>query len=85
MRWALAGIGLVILAGCGEAPSADPVIGKKTAEAAPKSAKELPASMPPEARASAAAAIGQAKAQQDMNNDPARAKALQMMKQQHGG
>ncbi len=85
MRWALAGLCLAMLAGCGEAPSSDPVVAKKSAQSAPKNASELPANMPPEARASAAAAIGQAKAQQNMNNDSARMKAFEMMKKQNGG
>ncbi|MDR3692907.1 MAG: hypothetical protein P4L46_26240 [Fimbriimonas sp.] len=56
---------------------------RKAALAAPKSAADLPASMPKDARASAAAAMGQAQAAQQANNDPARVHALEMMRKQH--
>jgi len=65
--------------------SSDPVAGKKSADAAPKSAADLPVDMPDVAKKSAAGAIGQAQAQQQMNGDAARVKAMKMMQQQRGG
>lgn len=56
-------------------PSAPPV----------KSAADLPKDMPAQAKASAASAMGQAAAAQQMANDPARVKAMEEMKKQHGG
>jgi len=77
------GISAALLVGCdsGSAGS-DPTMGKKAADAAPKSADNLPSTMPAEAKASAAAAMGQAQAQEKMGSDPARVKAMQMMRQQ---
>lgn len=54
---------------------------------APKSVDELPPDMPPEARASAANAMGMAKAQGQINAQEAqaRAHAMEMMRKQGGG
>ncbi len=77
------GLSSALLIGCdsGSAGS-DPEVAKKAAAAAPKSAQDLPSTMPAEAKASAAAAMGQAQAQEKMSSDPARVKAMQMMRQQ---
>jgi len=84
-RYLYLGIASLLLAGCGSGSSSDPVAAQRAATAAPTSAAALPGDMPPEARASAAAAIGQAEEQKRMNSDPARLHAMEMMKKQHGG
>ncbi len=84
-RLALACLVTCVCIGCsGEPEPVDTPQARKAAQAAPKSTSELPASMPPEAKAGAAAAMGQAKVIQDQNSDPARVHAMQMMRQQHG-
>lgn len=59
----------------------------KATREAPKSVDELPPDMPPEARASAANAMGMAKAQGQINSQEAQARthAMEMMRKQGGG
>jgi hypothetical protein len=66
--------------GCSGSGSGDIGTAHQASMAAPKSADQLPATMPKEAKASAASAMGQAQAEQQRNSDPARLKALKMMK-----
>ncbi len=81
----LIGIGLAIAcAGCSSEDNGNVVEGAKSAAAAPKSASDLKKDMPPEARAAAAASMGSAQAQTQMNSDPARVHAMEMMKKQRG-
>jgi len=79
----IASLVAVVCIGCTASDPGDVATAKKGADAAPKSADALPSTMPAEAKASAAAAIGQAKAAKDQNNDPARVHAMEMMRQQH--
>lgn len=78
----LGGFVVLVCIGCDTTNSSDPLAAKKAADAAPKSAADLPSTMPPEAKASAIAAIGQAKAQEQQNGSEARVKAFKMMQQQ---
>lgn len=85
--WMLALVlGFGVLTGCSGSDSGDVERAKEAAEKAPKSVDELPADMPPQARANAAAAIEQAKARQQFEDD-AQTKAMEMMRkqQQQGG
>lgn len=68
-----------LCAGCSAPDSGDVATAHKASVAAPKSVEQLPKSMPAEARAAAAGAMGQAQAEERRNSDPARLKALRMM------
>lgn len=70
------------LIGCSPSSDGDPEAAAKAAAAAPKSVDQLPADMPPEAKASAASAMGRSQAMQQQANDPARARAMQEMQKQ---
>ena len=73
----------VVLAGCkGDSEGTDPAVAAKASAAAPKSAAQLPADMPDQAKASATAAMGQAAAAQAQASDPARLHAMEEMKKQ---
>ncbi len=79
-------VALVATAGCSSSEDPGDVAGASKAIAAgPKSVDQLPADMPPQAKAAASAAMGQAAAQQQMAADPARVRAMEEMKKQHGG
>jgi Tfp pilus assembly protein PilP len=88
MKDLLLGFGLISalgLMGCsGGSDPGDVETAAKAAAAAPKSVDQLPADMPPEAKAAAAAAMGQAQAAQQQANDPARLRAMQEMRKQSG-
>ena len=73
-----------LIVGCSTQDNGNVEVSQKAAQAAPTKVSELPADMPPEAKASAAAAMGQAQAIQARNNDPARARAMQEMQRQKG-
>lgn len=80
------GMALVVLAGCSPVEDAGNVQGAtQAASVAPKTIDQLPKDMPPEARRGAQAAMGQAQAVQQQANDPARVRAMQEMRRQHGG
>jgi len=72
------------VAGCTSQDEGDVEGAQKAAAAAPKSVDQLPADMPPEARAAAASAMGQAAAAEQQANDPARVRAMQEMRRQSG-
>lgn len=77
-------VGASFIVGCdGPGESGDVDGAKKAAQAAPKSADQLPAEMPPQARNAAASAMGQAAAAQQAGNDPGRVRAMQEMQKQH--
>jgi hypothetical protein len=82
--YVLVALAALCLAGCLDSSAGDVAGAERAAAQAPKSVEELPADMPPEARASAAAAIGQSSSMQQQANDPARARALQEMNRQRG-
>jgi hypothetical protein len=84
MRRYLVLIGLVVGAcvGCTNSDPGDVATAQKASARAPKSAADLPSSMPKEAQASATAAMGQAQAVQSQGSDPVRLHALEMMRQQ---
>jgi hypothetical protein len=82
-KYLLIGAFALVCVGCSGDETVDTPVARKAAAAGIKPAAQLPATMPAEARASAAAAMGQAKAQQDMNNDPARVHAMEMMRKGH--
>jgi len=85
-RIALLGLVAVCIFGCSSAAdTGDKPEGRQAAAKTPKSASQLPENMPPEAKASAAAAIGQAQAASEQNGNAARIHAMQMMNQQKGG
>jgi hypothetical protein len=76
---------LVAAVGCSSSPdNGDVETATRAAAAVPKTPDQLPANMPPEARASAASAMQQAAAMQQQAQDPARVRAMQeMQKQSH--
>jgi hypothetical protein len=79
-------VALVATAGCSSSEDPGDVAGATKAIAAgPKSVEQLPENMPKEAKASAAAAMGQAAAVQQQMSDPARARAMEEMRKQRGG
>lgn len=73
---------VVSSAGCTGSDEGDVDTAAKAAAAAPKSVDQLPADMPPEARAAASSAMGSAQAAQEQANDPARVRAMQEMRKQ---
>jgi PBP1b-binding outer membrane lipoprotein LpoB len=76
--------GTLLMAGCeGPGETGDVESAKKAAAQAPKSADQLPADMPPQARAAAQSAMGQAAAAEQAGNDPGRVRAMQEMQKQH--
>lgn len=79
-------IAVCLLAGCTQADSGDVEAAKAAAQSAPKSADELPANMPPEAKRSAAAAISQGQEMEAKMNaeNEARARAMAEMQKQKG-
>lgn len=76
----------VFAVGC-KPDNGDVDVAVRAAQAAPKSVDQLPADMPPEARASAAGAIAQGQAQGQINAKEAAARthAMEMMRKQGGG
>ena len=84
LKLSLAIFVLIACFGCSGDDSGNIAVANKAAQAAPKKPSDLPQNMPPEAKAAATAAMGQAQAQQQMNSDPARVHAMQMMQQQKG-
>lgn len=82
IAWTLALVlGFGVLAGCSGSDSGDVEKAKEAAEKAPKSVDELPADMPPQARANAAAAIEQAKVRSQFEDD-AQKRAMEAMRKQ---
>jgi outer membrane murein-binding lipoprotein Lpp len=80
--WMLALVlGFGALAGCSGSDSGDVEKAKEAAEKAPKSVDELPADMPPQARANAAAAIQQAQARTQFEGE-AQKRAMEAMRKQ---
>ena len=73
---------IVALAGCTGSPDSG---GAGPTVAAPKSASDLPTSMSTTDRKRAESGLGAAGMNQGMANDPARVKAMEEMKKQHGG
>lgn len=76
-------VGLALV-GCSSNEEGDVASATEAAAAAPKSVEQLPADMPPQARAAAASAMGQAEAARQQANDPARVRAMQEMRRQSG-
>ena len=72
-------------AGCSKPEQGDVDTATKAAAAAPKTVEQLPAEMPPQARAAAASAMGRAQAAEAEANDPARVRAMQEMRKRSGG
>ena len=79
-------IAACLLTGCNQADSGDVEAAKAAAQNAPKSADELPADMPPEAKRRAAAAISQGQEMEAKMNaeNEARARAMAEMQKQKG-
>ena len=75
----------VALAGCsGQDDNGDVAAAQAAIKNGPKTPDQLPANMPPQARAAATAAMQQAAAQQQQAGDPARLRAMQEMQKQRG-
>ncbi|GEM_PF-4055486 len=79
----IASLALIALAlvGCSSSETG----GGGSTSPAPKTSVDLPKDMAAPDRERAESALGAAQAQQNAANDPARVRAMQEMKKQHGG